>query len=148
MRTYLLFFSCIFTCLALSQCKSTSANKTDSLKNEALTKLGKQKYGNDAVYVESPAKSYVLCYKEKKGSVQNPKNKIEYFVFATKNNQTVYSNSVEGGYVKWYSDYQLEIFLTPGIMPRNKSKDDFISIYNLRDKTSTRKSAITGGSKD
>ena len=148
MRTYLLFFSSIFTCLMLSQCKNTSANKSNPLKNEALTKLGEQKYGSDAKYIESPGKSYVLCYKEKKGSVKLPKNKIDFFIFTTKDNQTVYTKSIDGGYVKWDSDYQLEIFLTPGLMPRNKRKDDFTSILYLKDKTSIRKSTITGGNKD
>lgn len=150
MRKHLLFTFLILLGFMLTQCKSTSANKNDTPKNATLKKLGEENYGADAKYITSPKKSYVLCYKQEKGSNTKNKNhtKTDFFVFETKSNKTVYASSVSNGYVKWFSDYQLEIFIIPGLMPANKTKDDFITIYNLKTKKSIKKSTITGGNKD
>lgn len=130
-------------CISFVRCKGTSSSKKDSvLKNATLTKLGTQKFGTAAQYLESPAKSYVLCYKEKKGTPRNPQNRIEYFVFQVSTNAIVYTNYVEGGQVNWFSDYQLAILTIPGMMPATKTKDDFTVIYNLKDKTRIKKSSL------
>ncbi|EAY28834.1 hypothetical protein [Microscilla marina] len=149
MRIYLLLTLVTLFGLFFFQCKSTSANKNDDPKNATLKKLGEEKYGASAHYIPSPGKSYVLCYKKEKGnSVKSTQKTVDFFVFETQSNKTVYENNLQNGYVKWFSDYQLEMFLVPGIMPANKSKDDFITIYNLKNNTSIKKSTITGGNKD
>ncbi|WP_299452196.1 hypothetical protein [uncultured Microscilla sp.] len=149
MRIYLLLTLTTLLGFFFFQCKSTSANKNDHPKNATLKKLGEEKYGTSAHYITSPGKSYVLCYKKEKGKNVKPTQKaVDFFVFEPQSNKTVYKNNLQNGYVKWFSDYQLEIFLVPGIMPANKSKDDFITIYNLKNNTSIKKSTITGGNKD
>lgn len=148
MHKYLLLTFFTLFGFMLTQCKSSSANKNETPKNAILKKLGEESYGADAKYITSPNKSYVLCYKQEKGSVKQAQTKTDFFVFDAKSNKTVYASSVSNGYVKWFSDYQLEVFIVPGLMPANKTKDDFITIYNLKTKKSIKKSSITGGNKD
>lgn len=74
---------------------------------------------------------YTLFYAEKEADLSNPSSEINFYVLDKKCNK-VYEGLVHGGYVKWYDATRLEYFNIPGMMPENMSREDFTTIYDLK----------------
>jgi hypothetical protein len=106
---------------------STSTQNSD----EPFKELVANKLGEDVLYITNTANSYVLCINEKKGTAQQPRNMILYLVVKLDNNSIVLEDKIEGGNVSWASKNEIEVFRTPGIVRKDQSRADFITLYNV-----------------
>lgn len=120
---------------------SIYACKTSSIAQQSkLQTISKQYFQEDeieATTIYNKSQDFALCYKEMKGTSQNPSNTLKYFIYDVSNESIVYESSLDGGYVKWLNDDEVEIFVTPGLMPQNTSKSDFATYFNVRTKEMT-----------
>ncbi len=90
-----------------------------------------KKLGEDVNYVLNDSKTYVLCTYEVAGSSQQPRNSLNYLVIKIKDNSIVMENRVDGGTVSWYDDNEIEVYLTPGMVRKDQTADDFKTLYNV-----------------
>lgn len=110
---------------------TTTSDQTPEYQKVAFSLLGE-----DLTYTMNEPQSYVLCVKEMPGTSQQPRNSISFVVIDLSNNQMVIKQKLTGGTVGWYSDYEIEVFQTPGMVRHDQSKDDFTTIYNVTKGTS------------
>lgn len=66
-------------------------------------------------------------------------NSGNYAVISKKTGVVIYQNTLDNTQVTWYSDNEISLFNTPGMMRENDSKDNYTFIYNLNTKEQTRK---------
>lgn len=112
-------------------CRSTqNANSIKSEGNE-YEQLAKNKLGEDVTFISNEDNSFVLCIAETKGTTKQPRNSIKYVVIKTSSNTISFENTVNGGSVKWYNQKMIQVYLTPGIMRKDQTRDDFITLYNV-----------------
>ena len=124
-----------------------SASATQDMKNTYLT-VAQEKFGEDVEFAENQDSTYVLCVHDHKGTVKQPRNSVQYMIYNLADNKVVHEETVGSGYVKWYSDYQIEIFRTPGIMRDDQTRDDFITIYNVKTGESVSKRSLMNSEKE
>ena len=65
---------------------------------------------------------------------------ITYEIF-DKGGNLINNGTIRSGYVKWIADTDIELFETPGIMPQEMERDDFVRIYQIRSGTFMAKKA-------
>ncbi len=106
-----------------------SASTPDS--TETYKKVVVNKLGEGVLYIANKSNSYVLCIKETKGSSLQPRNNINYLVIKLSDNTIALENKVDGGTVNWFSETEIEVYRTPGIMRDDQTRDDFITLYNV-----------------
>ena len=98
---------------------------------EAYKEVVKERLGEDVLYLLNKPKTYVLCIKEIKGTTLQPRNTVNYIVVKIDNNAVVLENKIEGGSVSWASKNEVEVFRIPGIVRKDQSRADFITLYNV-----------------
>lgn len=97
---------------------------------QAYTSLASEKFEGEVKYVKSPGKKYVLCISDKQPSQSNAQNQLKFFVYDVKANTMTFELNVGNGTVKWASSTELEVFRVPGVMPKDRTRDDFTTIYD------------------
>lgn len=120
--------------LIMYGCASSKVDSgsSDAGNSEEYKSIASEKYPGESVrYINSPEGRYVLCVNEKKATAQNPRNNVKYFVFDLKSNKVAYEENLGAGYVKWFSETQIERFRTPGIIQKDQTNDDIATLYNL-----------------
>lgn len=58
---------------------------------------------------------------------------ITYEIF-DKGGNLVENGEIRSGYVKWIADTDIELFETPGMMPQGMEREDFVRIYQIRNR--------------
>jgi len=109
--------------------KTSNLTQVDESKYRrlAMEKLGEE----DVTFTINGADTYVLCTSEVKGTVQQPRNNINYLVINLSDNTIVLENRVNGGTVSWYNEKIIQVYLTPGVIRKDQTRDDFITLYNV-----------------
>jgi len=129
-----------FTLAALLIGSCATSNTKAVSQVDGYEKIAEERFGESAKYEHSPDEQYVLCYAEERGTAKQPQNTITYFVYDLKKEAIVHEDTFGPGSIKWYDDNKLEIFMIPGMMPANKTKEDFTYIYNVETKKKASKS--------
>jgi len=106
-----------------------SVNTIDT--NETYKELVTNKLGEDVLYIANKTNAYMLCIKETEGSSLQPRNRVSYLVVEINTSGIVLEDKIEGGSVSWASKNEIEVFRTPGIVRKDQSRDDFITLYNV-----------------
>ncbi|MEQ9467667.1 MAG: hypothetical protein RLN88_09655 [Ekhidna sp.] len=132
MRFLIAFFFCISFTLGCKNSKQTVTKETDTKAKADLQ--------SDWEKVENESGAYVLYYMSIVD--QNNTSPKRDFYIEDQNGNKVFESSVYGGYVKWYDASKVEYFSTPGVMPSNMEKDDFIMIYDIDTGESYKKSSL------
>lgn len=134
MKRITLVVTIFFTVFLLS-CKNSKnqTNNVDKLQTTAQAALG-----DDTECQSNKSNTYVLCQKASPLE-SSPGNLIKFIVYNSEG-EVVYEDEVSNGSVKWSDeDDKIELFYTPGIMAANQTNDDYTYIYDLTNKTKTKK---------
>ena len=122
----------LFVVSFLGGCKQSKQVTAES-KNTTTIENGWEKTPN--------AKSNYFLYVEVvKDDVKNPRAKRQFYVADADGNKVI-EESIYGGYVKWVDDLKVEYFSTPGVLPSNHNKSDYIMIYDIMKEESYVKSS-------
>lgn len=124
-------------CFSFS-CKNAkdSTAKTIDIKSIINTALSE-----NASCLENSDGSKVLCQVSQKNK-PNHGYGVTFIVVSKKNGEIIVKDSVDKGTVAWFSDNELSLFYTPGIMRENDSRDNYTFIYNLDTKSKTKKTDL------
>jgi len=133
---YLIF--AFWSTLLFSQCKNakTANDSSSTYQKVALDFLG-EGYTSEA----NATRSMMLC----SIVTQLPKHAgvgVKFLVYDQDNQTVVYKDSIDKGTVSWFSDTELALFYTPGMMRVQQTRDDYTFIYNLNTQERVKKSAI------
>jgi len=151
------FFSCVNTKNNNSKQSSQTIMKQDT--TMSYEKLAKQKLNftqkteetegsiekkaeEQFECIENTDKTFVLCKKTLDGTVMQPRNSIQFVVYDTKTNETVYEGSVSGGSVEWYDTNRVAVYQSQGNPMQGTTIDDMTLVYDLINKTQKQKSDI------
>lgn len=116
--------------LAVS-CSSSKISVITPDTAQSYKEVVENKLGKEVLFIKNKPNTYVLCITETKVTVQQPRNKIRYVVVKIDNTSIVVEDSLENGSVNWSSKNELEIFRNPGIVRKDQSRNDFITLYNV-----------------
>lgn len=116
--------------IALISCGSRSGSNSSSIAGDYKS-IATKKLGEDVEYFFNDEKTYVLCTYEVAGSSQQPRNSIYYLVINVNDNSIVLENRVEGGTVSWYNEKMIQEYVAPGIIRKDQTMDDFITLFNV-----------------
>ncbi|MFK7953635.1 MAG: hypothetical protein AB8B73_12375 [Ekhidna sp.] len=122
----------------LFSCKS---NKVDNSISEVDMLTLNSALGEKWEVERSSKNTYLLAIEKKDADPKQPIMEKQYVVL-DESGDTVYSGKVTGGYVKWFSDTELEYYNYVGIMPKDAEKSDFVYIYNIEEETTVKKSEM------
>ncbi len=112
-------------------CKSSNMSSSKTSPNSTYIQIAEAKMGEDVEYFFNDDKAYVLCTYEVAGSSQQTRNSIYYLVINVKDNSIALENRVEGGTVSWFDGDEIEVYLTPGIIRKDQTANDFKTLYNV-----------------
>lgn len=121
----------IFVFAFLASCgSSNSGNSTQGA--QSYKTVAAKALGENVEFTMNDAKAFVLCVKEVKGTPEQPRNSLSYAVVKVADNAIVLENKVDGGTVSWYNEQMIQLYITPGIMRDDQTRDDFITLYNVK----------------
>lgn len=123
----------------IASCGASKFSNSTQTVDDKYKELASGKLGEDVSFTMNDAKTYVLCVSEIKGTVNQPRNMLSYMVIKISDNSAVLDNKVDGGTVEWFSETEIEVYLTPGIMRDDQTRDDFITLYNVESGESRKK---------
>lgn len=129
MRTALIYITLI---ILLASCGTSKKGSNSTQANEDKYKaIATDKFGEDVTFATNDPKSFVLCTSEVKGTVHQPRNTLSYMMIRLVDNTIVLEDKLDGATVNWYSETEIEVYRTPGIMRDDQTRDDFITLYNV-----------------
>ena len=108
-------------------CKSTEKATTNQETKAYLEPAAK--LGDGVKYSFNKDRSYVLAQSTPDINGQN--TSFSFFVFDMKAEKIVLEQTIDSGFVQWLSDNEIEVFLTPGVMRNDQSRDEFTTVYNV-----------------
>ncbi|MFY0628101.1 MAG: hypothetical protein JXR07_17515 [Reichenbachiella sp.] len=117
--------------LLFNQCK-TSKQDLDKNQENNEKSLAEKELGEISEELLNADKSMLLAVGV--GISNNPSipNEMKKFiVIKVSINEVLYSGVIEGGYVKWLDNENLETFSSPGMIQENQNKDDLIQVINV-----------------
>jgi len=119
----------IFAALFVKGCKHTKqvAYETNSIESNSESLIDKElgwrklpnKTGDYVLYIEIVEENIKVTQLKRTFYIKNAKG------------EKIFEDSIYGGYVKWNDDSKIEYFNTPGVIPPNYDKDDFITIFDV-----------------
>ena len=127
--------------LLVVSCGSSKTSQSFQEAEEKYKELATAQLGEDVSYIFNDAKTYVLCTSEVEGTVKQPRNMLSYMVIKISDNTSVLDNKTDGATVKWSSDTEIEVYITPGIMRDDQTNDDYTTIYNVESGKSRKKAS-------
>lgn len=119
---YLLIF-----CVFIASCTQPNSKAVKAYKNIATEKLG-----GPPVFLMNSSSTYVLCKVEEKGTSLEPRNSIRYMVINIKNSDEIINRSLDGGSVKWNSEYEIAETIIPGNMRQGETQADYTKVFDVR----------------
>lgn len=119
---------------------SCKSDQHSNSKQEKYKAIAEEKYGDPVTYTPSENGNFILCIHNETGSVKQPQNRISYFVYDLNEDQIIHEETFGPGTIQWYDEDELEIFYLPGVMPENKTKEDFTYLLNVKTKDKVKKS--------
>ncbi len=128
MRKIVLYIALV---ILMTNCKTSKISANTPSSTESYKELVTGKLGNDVLYLTNKTNSHVLCIHETKGTSQQPRNKTSFLVVKIDTNSIVFEDYVENSTVGWASKYEVEVFKIPGMVRKDQSRDDFVTIYNV-----------------
>ena len=67
---------------------------------------------------------------------------VSFFIYDHNTKTIVLEENIDKGTVGWYSNTELSMFYTPGIMQVDQTRDDYTFIYNLNTREKVRKNTL------
>ncbi|MCB0494992.1 MAG: hypothetical protein KDC79_02560 [Cyclobacteriaceae bacterium] len=129
MRSSLLLF---YFVVLLIGCKSNKlSDSSTKLEGNKFEEVATKKLGEGLTYYKNDSKTYVLCVHEVPGTNLQPRNSLSFVVIRLKDDKIVLQQNISGGKVNWFSDREIEVFRTPGIVRPDESRDDYTTLYNV-----------------
>ena len=128
--------------LLLVSCGSSKKSNSTQTAENKYKELATEKLGEDVSFTMNDSKTFVLCINEVKGTVKQPRNMLSYMVIKLNDDTAVLENKVGGATVKWSSDTEIEVYLTPGIMGDDQTSADYTTIYNVESGESRKKASV------
>ena len=120
-------FSISLLLLVGAGCKST---KTAAVAEETKAYMEPAaKLGDNVKFSFNDGRTFVLAQSTPDPNGDNLS--FSFLVFDMKAEKVVMTQSVESGFVQWLSKDEIEVFNTPGIMPKEKTRDEFTTVYNV-----------------
>lgn len=129
-------------CVLLINCKSTkdATESKVSVKTMAIEKLG-----SNVDFKANEDNTMMLCFAVKESpTLAGPS--VTFFVWDEGTSTIIYEGKIDRGNVSWYSNTQLAMFFTPGIMRADQTRDHFTQIYDVITKEKVMKSDLVENS--
>ncbi len=117
-------------------CKNSQKANSETYKSVAIEKLGE-----GVEYLTNDDGSLVLCFSKKKNEGL-PSSAIKYLVYDLKKDVVLLEDLIDNGTIKWYDTRRLEIFLTPGTMGSQQTRDDYTHILNVDTREKVKKTDL------
>lgn len=97
-----------------------------------------EKYGTDTMFLPGPDEKFVLCMKKIDRQSVNPNEVCIFFVYSIEQQKVIYSDSIPGTTLSWYSNTELLVKKQKGII--NNVNDsgkitELIDLINSKTKT-------------
>jgi hypothetical protein len=125
-------FSCLIGILSfLTACNSANTDIQKSGDPKNYETIAAEKYGDNIEYIFNSPKTHVICLKRNKPSPQIPQNQISFFIYDLKNGEIIFEESSIDAEVRWKSEDQVEVRITPGIVSGEETAEDFIYVYDV-----------------
>jgi hypothetical protein len=117
----------LLTIVSLWACKTTHSKEQnlDSVKKIALDKLG----GEIESFPNSTG-TYIL-YIQSPNSI-TPTNILKFIIIEVGTNKIVTEQNFVPGYIKWSTEFLLELLSVPGTLRETESLSDYIKIIDVR----------------
>ena len=131
-----------FLVILVSSCGTSKVNNSTQEMATNYKDIASEKLGEDISYTMNKANSYALCKSEIIGTPKQPRNNLSYVVINLKDNSIVLEDKIDGGTVNWLNNSEIEVYIIPGIMRNDQTKDDYTTIYNIETGNSRKKSSI------
>lgn len=129
-------FNALFiTFLLLTGCFVTQ--KTFSEQDVNLKKLSVEKFGASFHILYNNKRSFALVLKQEKSSVQNPKPVLQFFIYEMKKDKIIFEESVPAGKIKWKTNNQIEVIVTPETISTEDNNKLYGYIYDVDLRTKT-----------
>ena len=119
-------------CLFFIACSTSKMDSQRSSNSQTYKSIAAGKYGKGIEYLFNEPKTYVVCLKRVKPTAQAPQNQTSFFIYDLEKEEIIFEESSIDAEVKWKSDTQVEVKITPGIISGDETEDDFIYLYDVR----------------
>jgi hypothetical protein len=126
----------VFVVLALISC-SKKVQKDSSEKYRAIAV---ERFGIDQFEcIDNEDSTLVLC-KQQINSTTSTIQSWDFFIYNKIKDSISYSDKIDKGSVKWFSNNEIQISKVPGTMAQGQTMDDYAWIIDLRNGMKTKKS--------
>lgn len=141
---YISSFVCIVFLIVVDGCKSSSgaASQTESQVLDTVTTMANVSELPDEWQRKACNSGKYFLFFDGGKSVSNPLARKDFYVEDKEGNR-IYEGFTNGGYVKWYDNTKIEFFNPPGVVRREESQADFVTIYDVETGKSFKKSNLT-----
>ena len=112
-------------------CHTTKTDVQESMDSQNYKTISLEKYGQNIEYLMNSSKTHVICLKRNKPTPQIPQSRISFFIYDIKKDEIIFEESFIDAEVRWKSEYQVEVKITPGIVSGDETAEDFIYVYDV-----------------
>lgn len=116
-RLACILFLPLATAVTAAGCKSSEGTKQsdEAAARAEYMELAKERFGDDAEFIENPTNEFVLVVSKTEPSQTAPQPTASFFVYGMGEHEITYESEITGS-VTWLDDYYLEVVVTPGIV--------------------------------
>ncbi len=123
-------FNALFiTFLLLAGCLVTQ--KTFSEQDINLKKLSVEKFDASFHIPYNNKKSFALVVKQEKSTAKNPNPVLRFFVYEMGKGKIILEESLAAGKIKWKTNNQIEVIITPEMISTEDNNKLYGYIYNV-----------------
>jgi hypothetical protein len=123
-------FNALFiTFLLLAGCLVTQ--RTFSEQDVDLKKLSVEKFGASFHISYNNKKSFALVVKQEKSAAINPNPVLQFFIYEMEKDKIIFEESVPAGKIKWKTNNQIEVIVTPETISTEDNNKLYGYIYNV-----------------
>ena len=94
---------------------SISCNSVKVSSSQSVVELMKQHYGEDVQYQYNTNKTYLLCWKSRTSTFQQPGNGLDFGIIDVRLNKLVYQETKYNATIKWLNDSTVLVSSRPGV---------------------------------
>lgn len=110
-----------------SGCKSSGETK----KPESYVALAKERYGDNAEFIDNATDEYVLVVSKTEPSQTAPQPTASFFVYGKEEGAVTYEDEIVGS-VTWLDDYYLELVIIPEIVKADSEPGGVVYRVDVR----------------